>query len=461
MKKYPLYIVLFLTSLYFYNGCEFGVQGENPTVSNVTLNGQVVESVTGNPLSNANILVVSPDTQVVASTGSDGKFSSVLGLYSSTNLNLIISKTGYVTDTISVFANAGTVINDLLVKLVQETNSTGGDNTSGHAASIYIYSQSAEGIGVKESGAIEAAQLVFQVLDSSGVPLSLSNAVNLNFSFGSNPDGGEYLYPITVKTNTLGRATVTLNSGTKAGAAQVIAQINSGTTTIKSKPVLISIYGGLPDQGHFEVASAKLNYPVYSIVGYSIPFTAYVGDKYSNPVRPGTSVYFETTSGIIEGSNLTDNLGTATVTLLTQPFPSNPNPGFFIVTASTIDENNTTITSQTLRLLSGKPIISVNPTTFNIDNNSSQLFNYTVSDVNGNPMCEGTSIAVTVSEGNLKVEGDIAVKLPDTQSKSYTMFSFTAYDSQPDTVNSTKATILINTSGPNGDAQFSITGVSK
>ncbi len=459
MKNYPFYIILFLSVICFSNGCEFGVQGENPTISNVTLNGQVVETVTGNPLSNANILVVSSDTQVVATSGTDGKFSSVLGLQSSSNLSLIISKSGYITDTVSVFAAAGSVINDILIKLLVEEGT--GSNTSGKAASIYLYSQSTEGIGVKESGATEAAQLTFQVLDASGIPISSSNAVNLNFSFGSSPDGGEYLYPTTVKTNTLGRATVTLNTGIKAGVTQVIAQIINGSQIIKSKPVLISIYGGLPDQGHFEIASAKLNYPEYGIVGYSIPFTAFVGDKYSNPVRTGTSVYFETTSGIIEGSNVTDNLGTATVTLLTQPFPNNPTPGFFTVTASTIDENLTTITTQTVRLLSGKPQITVNPTTFDIDNNGSQIFNYTVSDGNGNPLSEGTSISVTVSEGNLKVEGDIAVKLPDTQSKSYTMYSFTAYDSKPDTVNSAKGIIMIQTSGPNGDAQYSISGVSK
>ena len=84
---------------------------------------------------------------------------------------------------------------------------------------------------------------------------------------------------------------------------------------------MIAIYGGFPDPNHYAVASDKLNYPNYGIIGVEIPFTAFVGDKYSNPVRPGTSVYFETTSGIIDGSNTTDNLGRATVTMLTQPFP--------------------------------------------------------------------------------------------------------------------------------------------
>ena len=229
---------------------------------------------------------------------------------------------------------------------------------------------------------------------------------------------------------------------------------------IKSKPVLISIYGGFPDQDHFAVAAEKLNYPAYGIIGYEIPFTAFVGDKYTNPVRPGTSVYFSTTSGIIEGSNLTDNLGRSTVTLLTQPFPNHPiyGPGFFVVTASTINEDNNNIQTETVRLLSGIPQISIEPNTFNIANGGSQLFNYTVSDGNGNPLSEGTTISVTVSEGDLKVSGDVDVRLLDTQSKAYTFFSFTAYDAKPDTINSHQAIIEIEATGPNGDKKVSITG---
>ncbi len=166
----------------------------------------------------------------------------------------------------------------------------------------------------------------------------------VNFKFGSSPSGGEYLYPASVESNALGRASVTLNTGTIAGVAQVIAEFTVNKIKVRSKPVLIAIHGGFPDPGHFAVAAPKLNYPEYGIIGFEIPFTAFVGDKYTNPVRQGTSVYFEATSGIIEGSNLTDDLGRSTVTLLTQPFPNlneaGFGPGFFKVTSSTIDENN-------------------------------------------------------------------------------------------------------------------------
>ncbi len=69
------------------------------------------------------------------------------------------------------------------------------------------------------------------------------------------------------------------------------------------------------------------------------------------------------------------------------------------------------------------PHITVTPTTFDIQNGGSQTFNYTVSDGNGNPMSEGQTISVKVSEGDLKVSGNIDIKMLDTQSKAYTHFS--------------------------------------
>ena len=301
------------------------------------------------------------------------------------------------------------------------------------------------------------------MLDSNGVAIGSDNAVEVNFSLGSGPGGGEYLYPASVISNALGRASVTLNTGTKAGVAQITAQITVNNVIVKSQPILIAIYGGFPDPNHYAVASDKLNYPDYGIIGYEIEFTAFVGDKYSNPVRPGTSVYFETTSGIIEGSNNTDNLGRATVTLLTQPFPDldGYGPGFFRVTSSTVDENNTTIQTSTVRLLTGLPIITVDPSSFDIQNGGSQSFNFTVSDGNGNPMSSGQAISVKVNKGDLEVSGDVAVTMLDTQSKAFTMFSFTATDSKPDTTQLQQAIIDISTSGPNGEKKISVYGTSR
>ena len=61
-----------------------------------------------------------------------------------------------------------------------------------------------------------------------------------------------------------------LNTGTKAGVAQITAQFTVNNIVVKSQPILIAIYGGFPDPNHFAVASDKLNYPNYGIIGYEI-----------------------------------------------------------------------------------------------------------------------------------------------------------------------------------------------
>ncbi len=206
-----------------------------------------------------------------------------------------------------------------------------------------------------------------------------------------------------------------------------------------------------------------MNYPVYGILGFEIPFIAYVGDKYSNPVRPNTTVYFSVTSGIIGGSAQTEDNGTATVELLTQPFPNHSEfgPGFFEVTASTIDENSEIIYTHSVRLASGYPVLNVSPNSIDLQNGESQIFTFTVSDVNNNPLSKGTRISVSVEEGDVNVFGDIDLTLPDTQSRTYTQFTFTASDSKPLVEEQKNCLIKIECSGPNGNESLPITGVSR
>jgi hypothetical protein len=461
MKKRFLSFSIVISALLFLNSCEFGIEDESSKNQITILSGQVVDSESGNPVVGASVKINGDTSYTGSSTNSEGNFKVEFDLNSDQELTVIFYKNGYYSDTTKIFVATGSETTLSLVRLRAVSGS--GTGTSGQAASLYLYSQSSPSVGVKESGALEAAQIIFEVLDSSGVPITSVNKVFVRFSFLSNPGGGEYLYPDSIETNSLGRATVTLNSGTVAGVVQVIASIASNSNLIQSRPVMLSIYGGLPDINHFDVASENLNYPAYGLVGYVIPFTAYVGDKYSNPVRPNTTVYFSTTSGIIGGSAQTTSSGTATVELLTQPFPNHGQygQGFFEVTASTIDENSILIETNTIRLLSGYPVLNVTPNSINISNGGSQAFIFQVSDINVNPLAEGTGISVTVEEGDISLSGDIDITLPDTQSSVYTQFSFTAYDSEPGTELQQNAVIKIQCSGPNGDETISITGITR
>jgi len=335
------------------------------------------------------------------------------------------------------------------------------DQISGEPASIFIVSQTLDAIGVTESGSPETAQITFEVQDSSGIPIDIAHSVNVSFRFGSQPNGGEILAPSVVKTNEAGQVTVNLTSGTIAGAVQVIAEIDFNGNTIRSKPVNIAIHGGMPDLTHFSVGTDQVNYPYYYKLGEKVIVTALVGDKYTNPVKPSTVVYFSSDAAVVQGSALTDASGIAGVTLLSgNPLPNDPTykDGFFYIHASTINENEQSITTKTRVLFSGTPILTASPTSFNLPNGGSQSFTYTVMDEFGNPLAPGNEYSVSVATtGDAEVAGDVAVKMPDVQFNN-TTFSFVLIDSKPAEMTSAAATITIKVSGPNGIASFSIAG---
>jgi len=236
------------------------------------------------------------------------------------------------------------------------------------------------------------------------------------------------------------------------------------SVTIISDPVSVAIHGGLPDLNHFSIFPSLVNFPALVQFGKTIVISVSVGDKYSNPVKPGTVVYFETTGGVIEGSIATNAQGGGSVNLISgNPIPVDAilGPGFATVTAKTVDENHVTISRSTIILFSGIPMISISPTTFAIANGGSQNFTYTVFDENGNPLGKGTSISVTVDGESVSAQGQINVELPDTQSRSWTQFSFTVSDTN-DTTNVVKpVSITVNSTGPNGIGESTIYGTSR
>lgn len=447
----------------FIQSCKSVSDTTNPVTADSTssvITGTVTDYLTGAAVKSATIKIIGAYQNVTAQTNDLGNFTSQVQLYSNANLTLIVSKSGYIADTSSVYAEVGKTVNVNTIQLIPSQGSHTG--TPGDPVSIYIQSVTPSVIGVKESGSQETAQLVFVVQDSSGIPMDADHAVNVDFSIGAGPGGGEFISPVSVTTNNAGQAIVNLTSGTKAGVVQVIAQVTS--TTIKSQPIGVTIHGGLPDINHFSLFPSKLNFAGYDFYGNTNQINVFLGDKYANPVRPQTAVYFTTTGGIIEGSALTNDQGIGAVTLISgDPKPVDPTlgAGFGTITASTVDENNTTISKTTVVLFSGSPQLSIDPTSFAIPNGSAQTFTYTVQDENGNPLAGGTMITVSVGGSSVAASGDVAVTLPDTQSKTWTNFSFIVYDTV-DTVDVvTPVTIDLTTTGPNGGEHISISGTSR
>jgi hypothetical protein len=455
MKRNVFFVFLFFLVLM---GCKKkAVEPEVPQQKTVILSGSVFESVTGSPIDSAVVKVTGITPQIVTYTDSVGKYRVSFGVEVETEVKVIAFKEGYEPDTVAVLAIPGRTVNVpslLLKRTAPETP------TSGEAASIVLVSQTAKSIGVKGSGSVETAQMVFEVQDSSGKPVDLAHSVEVSFRIGSGPGGGEFIYPPKARTDAKGRVTANIVSGTKAGVVQIVAESNVGSKTIRSLPVVIVIHGGLPDSAHFSIAPEKLNFPGYNVFGLRNKITAYVGDKYGNPVKPGTAVYFTTTGGIIEGSALTNEQGQGSVDLISaEPRPVHPvlGPGYAVITATTADENQRTIKAETIVLFSGIPQITVEPTTFDIPNLGSQVFNYTVSDQNGNPLAGGTTIRVTIDGKDIRALGDLDITIPDTRDRSWTRFSFAIQDTTSDTVER-PVLIRISASGPNGSATVNISG---
>jgi hypothetical protein len=457
-------IAVVTLGLYFVNltGCD-GNGGVIAPEDQAIMEGLVLDANTKRPLSG--VLVRSDAFAQNTETDEEGLFSLVYPIPDSFRrvITLSFSKDGYLEN----FERSIIITNGIVTSIPDVTLIRIGDSNqaSSAASNVILLETSAGNVFVKGSGASETADLVFEVRDSNGIAVDLQNQVMVEFSITGGPGGGEFLSPDSALTDAAGIVITTINSGTVAGALQIVAKVKN--STIVSAPVPISIFSGLPDRDHFSVVPNRLNFAGYNIFGLENQITAFVGDIYSNPV-PNASVQFQSSGGIIAGGSLSDALGRASVTLLSaepQPqgvpggaFPYNQ-PGFALITAQTVNADQVQISKNTVVLFSGvTQIADISPQTFNLGPGRSQQFSYRVSDQNGNPLVQGTSISVRANKG--EVSGDTQISLADTQSRAATEYSFVLTNTSPDSLGSgvVDVTVTISVTSQNGNDSAFITG---
>ena len=433
----------------------------------VTLTGQVLDAETNNPLANAFVRIVANlntdlDEDLLVETDKDGHFTVDIDVDATTEIRLMATKDGFSTDQIEVLALAGRTIEVPRLRLRRTRIE---DPTSGTPSNILLLGQSNLVIGVVESGSAEVTNLTFQVADSAGKPVTLDKGAFLRFSLGQQPGGGEFIAPTEAETDNNGQATVNLSSGTRAGVVQILVETEIDGKIIRSKPVSVTIHGGLPDQRHFTLGPERFNFPGLNAAGLRNPVSVIVGDKWANPVRPGTAVYFTTNFGVIEGSVATNDQGRGAVSLISgNPFPAD---GVAIITAETADEEQNRVTSQTPVLFSGYPVISVSPGTAALR----ETYQLRVTDQNGNPLAKGTRIGVKAEGTKVKATGNTDVTLNDTIFRGFTYddivrgpgiteFTFRAVEdlNLNEGGTPTLETITITISGPNGTLECVMTG---
>lgn len=416
------------------------------------LEGQITERSTATPVEK--VLVKVLPFNLSTESDASGKYALSIELADSTAsmATVIFSRIGFNNDTLRAVkvqnGHTTTIPEVRMAKL-------GSNGPSGDATNIVLIKVSTANIFVAGSGGQATADLIFEVRDASGRPVDLQHKVVLAFRITGNP-GGASIFPASVESDENGRAVTTITSGTVAGALQVVAEIQS--KAIASAPVPIAIHGGLPHLAHFSLGIEKLNIAGLIYLGLQDRVTAFVGDKYSNPVPPGTVVQFQSTGGIIAGSAVTNELGQATV-ILTSANPVPPltgSDGLVAVIAETVDETRNKIKIITKVLFSGPTQVSVSPTTFTLQPFASQTFNYLVGDLNFNPLVSGSRYSVSTDNG--KVAGAVNVTMKDTQSKEATKFAFTLTNSQPDSLVAKDAIVEIKVESPNGDVIRTIIG---
>lgn len=432
----------------------------------VTLKGTVLNQETNNPVDGAFVRVLPYD--LLFETDADGNYEFTVEIDSTMDLQVVAGKDGYNTASVTVLALASRTVAVPTLRIVQTVAST---PESGRAHSILLLSQSAAAIGVRESGSVEVATLRFQVVDSVGRPVILDNSILVSFEFGVRPGGGESLAPAQAATDNNGVVDVTLSAGTRAGVTQLIASTQVDGKVVRSQPVAVSVHGGLPDQTHFSVGPARINFPGLNAYGVENGISIIAGDQYANPVRPGTSVYFTTSHGVIDGSVQTDAGGRGTVALVSaNPLPAD---GIAVVTATTADRNNQRVTGQTPVIFSGVPVVTISPGTIGVGT----TYRVTVTDQNGNPLVEGTTFTAEVEGTAVKAVGNTLVQIPESgfsggmaysnviRGPGMTEFTFRAVaDIDPLATNPPAPAVeavTVSVAGPNGRLEIVLGGAGK
>jgi hypothetical protein len=421
--------------------------------------GGVIDADYNGPIVGASITTIG-QIQPYAASDSLGAFSLSYGNLSSQYTSyLIISASGYNDTTMIVTVEVGRS-QTILIRLRRVTTGGGGgvvvtNPDAKKAAQVAYIGTSASDIYISGVGALENSVLTYEVRDSLGLPVARSPRYGAAFSINFYPNvhvgGGTAprVIPSADSTDITGRLHVSIVSGTEAGVVEVFAQIAvDSTKIITSMPVRISVHAGFPDQDHFTLMPSRFVFPSMDAY-HEVGFTAAVGDTFSNPVPTGWAVYFHSQAGIMQTGKqdftaYTDKKGLASVDLETvnpvpygAPYADMTYPllggriGGEWVYAQTMGRNNKLISDSVLVIwnqapilvgFEGNPPVSAFPP---LDSaltmpagGSSRWITMVVTDVNGNPLCDGTRITgsviypTNVTGLNFGIAGDIPRTIP-------------------------------------------------
>jgi hypothetical protein len=514
MKKWKLFAAILITAGTGIFSCT--KPNESATSYTVSVTGSVVRK-NNTPLDSVTVITDKPFRQDTIKT-SNGSFAISFSVddKEAVTAKMTFSRPRFYDTTFSItYSSTQKDFNQgkIAMRAINPEEDTQVSNlTSMKPLSLVFVSSADKALSIAGSGGIDVTTLTFEMRDSLGTPINLTNQTTMGFRFISRPDLQTLLSRDTASTNASGRANVLLQAGHKGGIAlvQAFAYVNKSDGTsdsIKSPIVSLPIYGGVADSNHFSIGTEKYNIPGAVKFNLRAPITSIVGDKFGNPAQPGTVVYFTTTGGVIQSSSSSSVDGIVQVDLITgNPIPSDgiatitaqiatgapngklsstglsgvasgevmalakenvPQPLKSYVSASVASagpaRKTQAVFSRSINiLLSGAALIQTADTNFIMTTGSEKKIDFFVGDANGNPLAEGTQIKVTgagLDTAGVTLTGDVDKTLPDTQDKAYTHFSVILSDKRTTNLNIGKRLALnFEVTSQNGNTKKSISG---
>jgi hypothetical protein len=409
----------------------------------INIAGQVIKYSDNNPLEGVYVKIIEFPNQTTQ-TDMNGEYSLNPVISEDQKIHIAFHKNTFKPDTAEIEVSPNTDVNVPQVPLLEEITKP---------ASIIFIGADPQDIRVKETGGTENSILTFEVRDSSGVPIDISEDTTVFVRIIAGPDGGESIYPKELRTDSKGRVKTSLTSGTIAGPVEVEASLYTDDgDKIVSNPVSVVIHAGHPAQSHFSIAADQLNIPGLVKEGLQDEITATVGDRYGNWVSDGTPVRFSSVGGVIDGFATTTD-AQATVILKSggkDPEPSNQ--GFVPIIAQTTDKDGNTIETTGQVLFSGHPeITNFSPSDITLSQGGSVTVTFNVWDKEyNNPLAANTTLEVSANPDTLaSVETTFPDDgLPDVQ-YGHTDYSITIIDN-PNSQVGGKVNIKLELKGPNG-----------
>jgi len=316
-------------------------------------------------------------------------------------------------------------------------------------------------VGVRGSGRNETLLITATVNDANNNPVV--DGTPVTFNINNSPGGGDFLSSTGAIPTINGQATVAYNSGTVSGTARIRA-VCAGISAVSTE---ILIYAGPPYienisdgclSSHIAIGASPCNMFGMDVVGESVQLVCLVGDRYNNPVTPGTAVYFTTSGGVVTTSTgYTDSAGFARVTLYSgNPLPTvnrwlntitDPNLGTTILCSDVPDQDGVAkllvktagvdATGDSVWVWAttnvtfdySQPILNLREVTVDGDPNERDLYigenaliRFSLYDFNYWPMVAGTLVSFSASAGSV-YPTEIEIGCPGDTSYTISFFN--------------------------------------